>query len=431
MLPVNLTPPFGFALFYLKGVAPKFITTLNIWKGVVPFIALQLIGLGIVGFYPSLVNYLPARTYLTSHVAPPPMNPKLQYCLQDYKFDIYNNEEQRIKTAILSFQSLVPTDLPIDKLDIFEEHFENALGTFGLVKKLQKTEKEYNLFAEGYRDLHFSVRKKQKKIRKIDKKIEKLEANNLLGYIEGSDEKLKNELVIITAHYDHLGTDGTKIYNGADDDGSGTVAILEIAQAFAKAKADGKGARRSILIMPVTGEEKGLLGSQFYADVKPVFPLKNTVVNLNVDMVGRIDNDHKDGNYVYVIGADKLSSELHNINENMNKKYTKLDLNYKYNDDRDPNRFYYRSDHYNFAKNNVPVIFYFNGTHDDYHEPSDTVEKIDFAYQLPEEETNVGDTPYSDRGRQRNILGSLPTITGIFGLTIANQAILRLSRKSD
>ena len=171
-----LTPPFGFALFYLKGVAPKFITTLNIWKGVVPFIALQLIGLGIVGFYPSLVNYLPARTYLTSHVAPPPMNPKLQYCLQDYKFDIYNNEEQRIKTAILSFQSLVPTDLPIDKLDIFEEHFENALGTFGLVKKLQKTEKEYNLFAEGYRDLHFSVRKKQKKIRKIDKKIEKLKS---------------------------------------------------------------------------------------------------------------------------------------------------------------------------------------------------------------------------------------------------------------
>ena len=85
-----LTPPFGFALFYLKGVAPKFVTTLNIWKGVVPFIILQLIGLAIVGFYPSLVNYLPARTYLTSHVAPPPMNPKLQHCLQEYKFPIYN-----------------------------------------------------------------------------------------------------------------------------------------------------------------------------------------------------------------------------------------------------------------------------------------------------------------------------------------------------
>ena len=171
-----LTPPFGFALFYLKGVAPKSVTTLNIWKGVVPFIVLQLIGLGIVGFYPTLVNYLPARTYLTSHVAPPPMNPKLQNCLQEYKFDIYNNEEQKIIAAITGFQQLVPSNLPGDKLDIFEEHFENALGTFALVKKLQKTEEEYNLFAEDYRDFHFSVRKKEKRIRKIDKRIEKLEA---------------------------------------------------------------------------------------------------------------------------------------------------------------------------------------------------------------------------------------------------------------
>jgi len=171
-----LTPPFGFALFYLKGVAPKFITTLNIWKGVVPFIVLQLIGLGIVGFYPSLVNYLPARTYLTSHVAPPPMNPKLQHCLQEYKFDIYNNDEQKITAAIKNFEQLVPSDLPNDKLDIFEEHFENALDTFALVKKLQKTENKYDLFAEDYRDLHFNVRKKQKKMRKIDDKIEKLKA---------------------------------------------------------------------------------------------------------------------------------------------------------------------------------------------------------------------------------------------------------------
>ncbi len=171
-----LTPPFGFALFYLKGVAPKFVTTLNIWKGVVPFIILQLIGLGIVGFYPSLVNYLPARTYLTSHVAPPPMNPKLQICLQEYKFDIYNNEEQKIRAAITDFQQLVPSNLPNDKLDIFEEHFENALGTFALVKKLQKTEEEYNLFAKDYRELHFSSRKKEKKIRKIKNRIEKLEA---------------------------------------------------------------------------------------------------------------------------------------------------------------------------------------------------------------------------------------------------------------
>ena len=194
-----LTPPFGFALFYLKGVAPKFITTLNIWKGVVPFIALQLIGLAIVGFYPSLVNYLPARTYLTSHVAPPPMNPKLQHCLQEYKFDIYNNDEQKITAAIKSFEQLVPSDLPNDKLDIFEEHFENALGTFALVKKLQKTEEDYNLFAEDYRDLHFNVRKKQKKIRKIELKIEKSKAE--IRNLEKDDLSEKNKIELRIEDY--------------------------------------------------------------------------------------------------------------------------------------------------------------------------------------------------------------------------------------
>ncbi|SVA73886.1 uncharacterized protein METZ01_LOCUS126740 [marine metagenome] len=194
-----LTPPFGFALFYLKGVAPKFVTTLNIWKGVVPFIVLQLIGLGIVGFYPTLVNYLPARTYLTSHVAPPPMNPKLQNCLQEYKFDIYNNEEQKIVAAITGFQQLVPSDLPGDKLDIFEEHFENALGTFALVKKLQKTEKEYNLFAEDYKDLHFSVRKKEKKIRKIDKRIKKLESE--IRNLDKDNVSAKNKIELKIEDY--------------------------------------------------------------------------------------------------------------------------------------------------------------------------------------------------------------------------------------
>jgi hypothetical protein len=191
-----LTPPFGFALFYLRGVASKLVSTLNIWKGVVPFIALQLIGLAIVGFYPTLVNYLPARTYLTSKVAPPPINPKLQYCLQEYKFDIYKNDEQRIKAAINSFKLLMPSNLPNDKLDIFEEHFDNALGTFALVTKLQKTEEEYDLFAKDYKDLHFEVRKKEKKIRKLNKKIEKLqsEVRNLKS--EESSDKNKLELKI-------------------------------------------------------------------------------------------------------------------------------------------------------------------------------------------------------------------------------------------
>ena len=194
-----LTPPFGFALFYLKGVAPKFITTLNIWKGVVPFIVLQLVGLGIVGFYPTLVNYLPARTYLTSHVAPPPMNPKLQHCLQEYKFAIYNNEEQKIRSAITGFQKLIPSNLPNDKLDIFEEHFENALLTFALVKKLQKTEEEYNLFAKDYRDLHFKVRKKQKKIRKIEKKIEKSKSE--IRNLEKDDLAEKNKIELRIEDY--------------------------------------------------------------------------------------------------------------------------------------------------------------------------------------------------------------------------------------
>jgi len=187
-----LTPPFGFALFYLKGVASKFVTTLNIWKGVVPFIILQLIGLGIVGFYPTLVNYLPARTYLTSNVAPPPMNPKLQHCLQEYKFSIYNNEEQNIKTAIQNMQNLTPFNLPNDKLDIFEEHFDNALGTFDIVKKLQKTEEEYDLFTKDYKDMHFSVRKFQKKVRKIDGKIKKLKSE--IRNLDENDLADKNKL---------------------------------------------------------------------------------------------------------------------------------------------------------------------------------------------------------------------------------------------
>ena len=195
-----LTPPFGFALFYLKGVASKLVTTLNIWKGVVPFIILQLIGLGIVGFYPSLVNYLPARTYLTSNVAPPPMNPKLQYCLQEYKFAIYNTEEQRITNAIKDMQKLTPANLPMDKLDIFEEHFDNALGTFAIVKKLQKTEQEYELFTKDYRDLHFNVRKIEKKIRKIDQKIKKTKAE--IRNLDDDNLSDKNKLELKIENYE-------------------------------------------------------------------------------------------------------------------------------------------------------------------------------------------------------------------------------------
>jgi hypothetical protein len=202
-----------------------------------------------------------------------------------------------------------------------------------------------------------------------------IKGDNIIGFIEGSD--LKDEIVVITAHYDHLGIKDSLIYNGADDNGSGTVAIMEIAQAFMLAKKEGYGPRRSVLIMPVSGEEKGLLGSKYYTD-NPVYPLENTIANLNVDMIGRIDDYHDNPDYIYLIGSDRLSTELHQISEEVNDKYINLELDYKYNDKDDPNRYYYRSDHYNFAKNNIPVIFYFNGLHADYHKESDTIEKIHF-----------------------------------------------------
>jgi hypothetical protein len=211
-----------------------------------------------------------------------------------------------------------------------------------------------------------------------EKNIKQLKGNNVLGYIEGTDEKLKEELVIITAHYDHLGKRGEEIFHGADDDGSGTSAVLEIAEAFAAAQRMGIGPRRSVLCMLVTGEEKGLLGSEYYANF-PIFPLSKTVANVNIDMVGRTDEKHASKkDYIYVIGSDKLSNDLHLINEQMNATYLNMELDYTYNSESDPNRYYYRSDHYNFAKRGIPVVFYFNGTHEDYHRTTDTVDKINF-----------------------------------------------------
>ncbi len=204
-------------------------------------------------------------------------------------------------------------------------------------------------------------------------------SENVLAYIEGSEKP--DEIIVLSAHLDHVGVDKDgNVFNGADDDGSGTVGILEIAQAFIKAKESGQGPKRSILFLHVTGEEKGLYGSKYYTE-NPIFPLANTVANLNIDMIGRIDKDHEaeeKNNYIYLIGSDRLSTELHQISENVNTKYTKLDLDYTYNASDDPNRFYYRSDHYNFAKNNIPIIFYFNGVHDDYHKISDTPDKIEY-----------------------------------------------------
>ena len=209
-------------------------------------------------------------------------------------------------------------------------------------------------------------------------------AQNVAGILEGSDPKLKDEYVVFSAHYDHLKTgDAGEVYNGADDDGSGTVSVLEIAQAFAL----GPRSRRSILIMFHTGEEIGLFGSKFNTDYEPVVPLEKLVADLNIDMVGRSrpegdtdsrDRELTDKNSVYIIGADKLSTELNKISEQTNADTARMNFNYAYNDENHPEGFYYRSDHYNYAKHGIPIIFYFTGVHRDYHRPTDDVDKIDF-----------------------------------------------------
>lgn len=202
------------------------------------------------------------------------------------------------------------------------------------------------------------------------------DSENIWAYIEGSEKP--EEIIVLSAHYDHIGIKNGEIYNGADDDGSGTVALLEIAQAFAKAKKEGHGPKRSILFLHVTGEEHGLLGSSYYSQ-NPLFPLKKTIANVNIDMIGRHDEFHNDSSkYIYLIGSDYLSTDLYNICETVNKKYTNLFLDYKFNKRTDPNRYYYRSDHYNFAKNGIPSVFLFSGVHADYHKATDEVDKIEF-----------------------------------------------------
>ncbi|MBI3653037.1 MAG: M28 family peptidase [Acidobacteria bacterium] len=208
-------------------------------------------------------------------------------------------------------------------------------------------------------------------------------AQNVVGVLAGTDAKLKDEYVVISAHYDHLETTGDgQVYNGADDDGSGTVSVLEIAQAFALERP-----KRSVLVIFHTGEELGLYGSEYNADYQPVVPLAKLVADLNIDMVGRSrpegdtdarDKELTDKNSLYIIGSDKLSTEFHRLNEQTNAETQKLHFDYLYNDENHPQRFYYRSDHYNYAKHGIPIIFYFTGVHRDYHQPTDDVEKIDF-----------------------------------------------------
>lgn len=267
------------------------------------------------------------------------------------------------------------TDLYIYASDEFEGRDTGAPGQKKAVEWLQKQYKKKEIPSVDGTDNYFQpIPEQYFEGRALG------DSENVLAFIKGTEKP--NEVVVLSAHLDHVGSHNGQIYNGADDDGSGTVALLEIAEAFKKAKDDGVGPKRSILILHVTGEEKGLFGSRFYAE-NPVFPLANTVANINIDMIGRVDPEHEGKKrYIYVIGADRLSTGLDAAITKANKNLDGFNLDYKYNDRNDPERIYYRSDHYNFAKKGVPAVFFFSGIHEDYHQPTDTPEKIDYPLMV-------------------------------------------------
>ena len=248
-----------------------------------------------------------------------------------------------------------------------------AASLFGL--KAEEFNKDIEALADTGEAISGKYLQKIKLTAEQEKEL--IKSSNVLAFIEGSDKK--NEILVITAHYDHEGVKSGEVYNGADDNGSGTVALMEIAEAFALAKKKGKGPRRSILFIAFTGEERGLLGSDYYAK-NPVFEMDSTIACLNIDMVGRIDKNHKDNrNYIYTIGSDYLSSDLHTISKDAAKTYfPEFKIDYTFNAKDHPEQLYYRSDQIKFAEKGVPVIFYTSGEHDDYHQPTDDVEKIDF-----------------------------------------------------
>lgn len=241
------------------------------------------------------------------------------------------------------------------------------------------------LFSDKNKD--YLLQKNRKFINfSFEKNYNEFSANNIAALIKGSE--FPDEYIVITAHLDHVGIQNGVVYNGADDDGSGSVGILEIAEAFSLALKEGFRPKRSILFLHVTAEENGLLGSEYYTDYDPIIPLSETMVCLNMDMIGRTESKRKETeakDYIYIIGSEMLSDDLHNINKKANEENVKLNLDYRYNDPTSlvfesgryiENQYYYRSDHYNFAKYDIPSIFFFSGVHEDYHMPTDTADKI-------------------------------------------------------
>ena len=246
----------------------------------------------------------------------------------------------------------------------------------------------FDAASAGTMPVGFELNAEKKLSMTVVAKRDPISTQNVVAVFEGSDPVLKDEYVAVGAHYDHVGVgtpvNGDAIYNGADDDGSGTTALLAMAEALGKASVRPK---RSVVFIWHAGEEKGLWGSRYFVE-NPTIPLNKIVTQLNIDMIGRSKkvgdtnprNKELTGpDEIYVIGSKMMSTELGALSESVNKGYLNLSFNYRYDDPNDPNRFFFRSDHYNYARKGIPIIFYFDGEHEDYHRPGDSADKIDYV----------------------------------------------------
>lgn len=288
---------------------------------------------------------------------------------------------ERGTTLVEKFQTQVgpqpPTIVAAPKLAnaLFQGESQNATSIFEAA------------FGGGEMPGSFALSPEKQMTITVLNKTDPVSTQNVVAIFEGSDPVLKDEYVALGAHYDHIGigipVNGDAIYNGADDDGSGTTALLSIAEALPKAPARPK---RSVLFVWHAGEEKGLWGSRYFTD-NPTIPLNHIVTQVNIDMIGRSKKEGDTNsrnrelsgpNEIYVIGSKMMSTELGDLSEAVNKGYLNLSFNYRYDDPNDPNRFFFRSDHFNYARKGIPIIFFFDGEHEDYHRPGDSADKIDY-----------------------------------------------------
>ena len=305
----------------------------------------------------------------------------------DYQFLAnWQNNRQRITerpaTVVAKFQRQAPATLPSI---IISPETANSL----MVGEKQTGSQIFNTLNDGGAlPPSFLMRDEKKVTLNVAATTETVPTQNVVAVWEGSDPVLKAEYVALGAHYDHVGTGcrptaEDRICNGADDDGSGTTAMLSMAEALAKAPVRPK---RSILFVWHCGEEKGLWGSRYFTEY-PTVPLNAIVAQLNMDMIGRSkkpgdtnarNNSLTGPDAVYLIGSTMMSTELGELVNSVNKSYLNLTFDTKYDDPKDPNRFFYRSDHYSYARKGIPIIFFFDGEHEDYHGVGDTADKIDY-----------------------------------------------------